>query len=93
MTVLSFPIASKRQELEAANLREAARELENLRAMRLAYTGGMRAFMVFIGNRENPRLQFEAMATDSFAYQIQHLDLVRFGEAMRITPIAGEKQG
>lgn len=91
MTVLTFPVLSMRQELEAAALREAAQELEAMRARRLAHTGPMRAFMVSIGNRENPRLQFEAMSTDSFACQIQHLDLVRFGEAMRITPLEASR--
>ena len=46
----------------------------------------MRAYTVTIGPRDNPRLQFEAMAVDSFACQLQHLDLCKFGERMSVHP-------
>lgn len=44
----------------------------------------MRRYLVVIGPRANPRLRFEAMASDSLACTNQHLCLVALGERMEV---------
>lgn len=44
----------------------------------------MKRYLIVIGPRACPRLQFEAMATDSFAAINQHMNLVNFGERLEV---------
>lgn len=44
----------------------------------------MKRFLVSIGPRANPRLQFEAMARSSVEVTEQHLCLARMGERVEV---------
>jgi hypothetical protein len=45
----------------------------------------LRAYRVQIGTRQQPRLSFTAMATDSVRAFDQHVDLAQDGERVEIT--------
>jgi hypothetical protein len=73
-------------------LLEAAAANDPRRAVDLARdsNGTLMAFLIRIGSRDKPRLEFGCVAASSARATEQHLDLCTPGERFEVIPVTGE---